>query len=373
MGCAVSSPKPGAPLRSKHDVWPAARQYVSLKEYDGAEMAYVLDGDEKALIDRNIPRGPLFVLIHGITYSSFSMEGTAKFLGSKGQRSLRMDLFGRGASDLPVAKHDADFYSGQIMALLKALQLDAQPLVVVGHSMGGAVSVCFAERFPEHVMGLILVAPAGFVEDARMNCLRSCHCCGECLVGCCGVYLARTAPLNLVDALAKPEVAQMIRDNQSLAIEHNAGFHRAFLESVLHFPLGTLRGRVKRVGENAKLQNRVLLLWGESDGDGGTGVSYAGSRPYRDLIPSATFVSYPLWHHNIILEFPETVHADMWKFCAEKLAISQPRKSTDPGNALPNGHGNGGSPPAAGAAGAAGAAVSAAVPPVAVDEIKVSA
>src|SRR5918997_1688151 len=47
-------------------------------------------------------------------------------------------------------------------ALLKASGEGKRPYVVVGHSMGGAVSRLYASEYPEEVSGLVLVDPTPF-------------------------------------------------------------------------------------------------------------------------------------------------------------------------------------------------------------------
>jgi hypothetical protein len=59
----------------------------------------------------------------------------------------------------------------------------------------------------------------------------------------------RTAPLSLVDEKGKPELVQMVRASQALAIDHNPGVVTAYYKSVVQFPLGTLRPVADLVGK----------------------------------------------------------------------------------------------------------------------------
>jgi pimeloyl-ACP methyl ester carboxylesterase len=79
------------------------------------------------------------------------------------RRAVALDLRGHGHSDPPL---DGD-YSIESMAedidfVVNALGL--QRIVLVGHSMGGSISIAYAALHPEKVAGLLLADPSG---DAR--------------------------------------------------------------------------------------------------------------------------------------------------------------------------------------------------------------
>ncbi len=121
MGCSLSYPSPGAPLRTPHKPWSEKTQYLKLDEFDGAEIAYVLTQPPAppgvGAPDEKVAGGskpPLAVLVHGIAAWSWCMEPLSDLLTSKGFSCLRLDLFGRGASDLPAATHDVAFYTKQV-------------------------------------------------------------------------------------------------------------------------------------------------------------------------------------------------------------------------------------------------------------------
>lgn len=111
---------------------------------------------------------PTVLLVHGVTASHLAWPFVVDRL--PGVRVIAPDLRGRGRSngiDGPagMAAHAAD-----LAALLDVLGIDRT--VVVGHSMGGFVSVVFAHRYPDRVTRLLLVdgglpldVPAGLSAD----------------------------------------------------------------------------------------------------------------------------------------------------------------------------------------------------------------
>ncbi|CUH62587.1 4,5:9,10-diseco-3-hydroxy-5,9, 17-trioxoandrosta-1(10),2-diene-4-oate hydrolase [Thalassovita gelatinovora] len=107
-------------------------------------------------VDRG--EGPAIVLIHGLgaQLGNFDMgliDGLAR-----DHRVIALDRPGMGWSereDETPANPRAQ--AAQIVELIDALGLD-QPLVV-GHSLGGAISLCLALDFPMKTKGLALLAP----------------------------------------------------------------------------------------------------------------------------------------------------------------------------------------------------------------------
>jgi len=114
------------------------------------------------------PDAPTVLLVHGVTASHLAWPFVVARL--PGVRVIAPDLRGRGRSneisgDAGMAAHAAD-----LAALLDAVGIDQT--VVVGHSMGGFVSIVFAHLHPERVSRLLLVdgglpldVPAGLSTD----------------------------------------------------------------------------------------------------------------------------------------------------------------------------------------------------------------
>src|SRR5262249_28014279 len=109
-------------------------------------------------------RGPVVLLVHGLSVPYYLWDDTVGPLHTAGLRTLRLDLYGRGLSDRPEAVHNLDLYDRQLVGLLDALNLK-EPVHLVGISMGGAIAVNFAVRHPERLAKLGLIAPFGFPQE----------------------------------------------------------------------------------------------------------------------------------------------------------------------------------------------------------------
>ncbi|NVZ50503.1 alpha/beta hydrolase [Pseudomonas sp. B6002] len=116
-------------------------------EVDGERFHYVEEG-----------KGPPLVMIHGLMGSSRNLTYALSGQLREHFRVITLDRPGSGystrhastAADLPAQAR-------QIAAFIKTLDLD-KPLVL-GHSLGGAISLALALDHPHAVSGLILVAP----------------------------------------------------------------------------------------------------------------------------------------------------------------------------------------------------------------------
>ncbi|MFB7891428.1 alpha/beta fold hydrolase [Microbacterium sp. NPDC056044] len=114
------------------------------------------------------PDAPTVLLVHGVTASHLAWPFVVERL--PGVRVVAPDLRGRGRSNGISGPAGMTAHAADLAALLDALAIDRT--LVVGHSMGGFVSVVFAHLFPERVSRLLLVdgglpldVPAGLATD----------------------------------------------------------------------------------------------------------------------------------------------------------------------------------------------------------------
>jgi pimeloyl-ACP methyl ester carboxylesterase len=116
-------------------------------EVEGERFHYVEEG-----------KGPPLVMIHGLMGSSRNLTYALSGQLAEQFRVITLDRPGSGYSTRHTGTPaDLPAQARQIAAFIKTLDLD-NPLLL-GHSLGGAISLALALDHPEAVGGLVLVAP----------------------------------------------------------------------------------------------------------------------------------------------------------------------------------------------------------------------
>ena len=105
------------------------------------------------------PRAPL-VLVHGLAASLYDWLDFSPALAAAGYPSYALDLPGHGESraSLPPGSDNPRALEQAFNNWLDGLQLD-QPCVLVGHSLGGYLSLRYSLQNPARVRALVLCNP----------------------------------------------------------------------------------------------------------------------------------------------------------------------------------------------------------------------
>ena len=106
-----------------------------------------------------------FVFVHGAWLGAWCWDKVSGILHEKGARTLSIDLPGHGNSTEPIEGQDIHTYAA---AIVKVLEAQEEPVILVGHSMGGMSISEAAAMAPDKVKKLVYVA-AFLPKDGEAN------------------------------------------------------------------------------------------------------------------------------------------------------------------------------------------------------------
>lgn len=257
--------------------------------------------------------GPDIVLVHGLGGSHLNWDLLAPRLTAHGH-VLALDLPGFGLST-PTGR--AETVGRNVAVLEDFLRTRAHPpVVLVGNSMGGLVSILLTARSPELVRALVLLDPA---LPAPARVLRSPAAAVQLLVhaipgvgervraarrrrrGPRGTVLD-TLDLCGVDPVGLPP--DLLERSVVLAARQGdvAGMDRAFLSASRSLAWALLRARRYRAAREA-IDVPVLLVHGDRDAL----VPVASARAVAARHPGWHYVELPGVGHLPQLQEPQTV------------------------------------------------------------------
>ncbi len=110
------------------------------------------------------PNAPHVVFVHGL---GGSIAAWALNLPAFAEqfRICALDLVGAGDSAKPETDYSVSALTDFLARFLDALGSDWQQVSIVGHSLGGAVALTFAQRYPDRVQKLVLIDSAGLGSE----------------------------------------------------------------------------------------------------------------------------------------------------------------------------------------------------------------
>lgn len=153
---------------------------------------------------------PRFLCLHGLVDTHAIWDALAPDLAQRGAVA-RIDQRGHGDSDSPPGPYSRSDLADDAVAVLDALS--AERAVLVGHSMGGIVSMQTALDHPGRVAGLILIGTASQCSEKVAGWYERIARAGE-TDGCEGIgraiYGKKPRPVQ-GDALGIAHVTRMLK------------------------------------------------------------------------------------------------------------------------------------------------------------------
>lgn len=135
---------------------------------------------EYQFIDAHNTASPLVIFLHeGLGSISMWRDWPEQVCRALNCRGLVYSRYGYGQSTprLPNEPRTSDYLHQEayndLPALLSALELQHEKVVLYGHSDGGSIALLFAARYPERVQAIAVAAPHYFVEDITITGIRA--------------------------------------------------------------------------------------------------------------------------------------------------------------------------------------------------------
>jgi pimeloyl-ACP methyl ester carboxylesterase len=121
----------------------------------------VLDNEQIVNYVQQGPSGGApVILVHGLAASLHDWDELLPLLAENGYAGYALDLLGHGESEKPEHRsaYTVETVYAHFSGWVDSLGLQ-EPMTLIGHSLGGAISLLYALRHPERVNGLVLVNP----------------------------------------------------------------------------------------------------------------------------------------------------------------------------------------------------------------------
>lgn len=250
--------------------------------------------------------GEPIILVHGFSSPMFIWDPTYNFLVAQGFRVLRYDLFGRGYSDRPKVKYTEELFDRQLHQLIEKLQFtkNGKKINVIGLSMGGIITVNYADNHPEFVKKLVLVDPAGFPTGKKLiPRIMKIPFLNKLIFRYAG---SKRLVSKMHDDLLHPENFPKFQISYTEQMEYR-GFLRAILSTMLKLDMESAQATYERIG---KSNIPVLLIWGELDET----IPYRVHKQVCDAIPQIEFHSIEKAKHLPHYEQSDEVNEILLKF-----------------------------------------------------------
>ncbi|QRN94861.1 alpha/beta hydrolase [Archangium violaceum] len=266
--------------------------------------------------------GPTMVLVHGLGGSHHNWMMVGEKL-ARHARVVAVDLTGFGLT--PLDGRSASVHANQALLdrFIQAIS-PSEPVLLMGNSMGGAISVLQTARNPQRVSGLVLVNPAQpSAEDTRMErevfalfALYAIPGVGEFFVR---RRAERLGPERTARGMLKlccrdlerfpPEVVRAHLEAARERHERMPWANEAFVQAARSLVFLLLRKKAFRAMERG-IRVPTLLVQGSED----RLVPVANSRELARVRPDWTYVEYAGVGHTPMMEIPDEFIATVEKW-----------------------------------------------------------
>jgi len=267
-------------LTDKDNALLYAREYQD-KLHQGNIKEYVsLNNAKLAFFQRPGTGAPVF-LLHGYPLDHSIWQPMIPYL-EKEARLIIPDLRGHGLSTTTEENYSIERIADDIAGLMEYLKIKSA--YMVGHSMGGYVSLAFAKKYEDKILGLGLIA-------SRINA---------------DLPSQKESRLRMINEIHEGGI-QKVAEYMSTRLVYDQSFVNILYELILKMKpdgaIGALRAMIARNDSThvfEKLATRILFVAGSND----VLIPIDSSRLVQELNPNCTYYELDNVGHMPMLESP---------------------------------------------------------------------
>jgi pimeloyl-ACP methyl ester carboxylesterase len=234
--------------------------------------------------------GAPVLLVHGIASSQETWGDIPERLSEQGIPVVVVDLPGHGNS----SKAPGDYSLGSMASTLRDLleHLGHDRVHLVGHSLGGGISMQFTYQFPDRPLSLTLVSSGGLGEEVFPG-LRAAALPGADLALRLALNKRTLAGLDWAqDRLAKFGFKENVLNGGAMDTVRRLSSeeHRAAFLSTVRSVISTKGQRVSALDKLALVNGEsVLIVWGDKD----PMIPLAHGQAAHALLPGSELIIFP--------------------------------------------------------------------------------
>ena len=266
--------------------------------------------------------GDPVLLVHGVGADQATWQLVPRDLQAAGRAVLTIDLLGHGDSGAGGTDFGLSAHAALVRDLLDHLAIARVHLV--GHSVGGGVTMQFASESPERVSSLTLISSDGLGREVSPS-LRAALLPGSATSIGVLTHPWVTKPMRQIIRFLEQRGFSN-RDFSERTVDalerlQDGGRRTAFLE--------TLRGVVGLNGQRLSVLDhlevldprRLLIIWGEQD----PMVPVDHGRRIHGLLPGSRLVVIPGAGHEPYIDEPQVIVREVLAHTAPHLARWAPQ------------------------------------------------